>query len=92
MFDLVSLAHSKPGMRKVLAESQRLQTEPYSGLFTLLQEKGMIAPEIDPWAASVFIQAFMVGRLLGLIDGTNNLDPEAWSAVVLRFVSSIIAK
>jgi len=43
--------------------------------------------EIDPWAASVFIQAFMVGRLLGLIDGTNNLDPEAWSAVVMHFVS-----
>ena len=92
MFDLVSLAHSKPGIRKVVADSQRLQTERYSGVFALLQEKGMLDPELDPWATSVFIQAFMIGRLLGLIDGTDNLDPDAWSAVVMRFVSSIVAK
>ena len=90
IFDRVSIAQTKPGLRDVLADTQRRQTETYAEFFQLLQDKGLIDPELDPWATAVFIQAFMIGRLLGLIDGTDKLTPEAWTAVVMRFVSSIV--
>jgi len=90
--DFIGLAHSKPGVREVVADSLKQQTETYAAGFALLQEKGLVDPALDPWAVAVFVQAFMVGRIIGMIDGTENLKDQAWNDVVMRFLGSLMVQ
>jgi AcrR family transcriptional regulator len=88
--DLIGLAYSKPGVREVVAGSLRNQTEAYAAMFSMLQDKGWADRSLDPWAVAVFVQSFMVGRIVGLIDGTDNLTVDSWTDVVMRFVSAVL--
>ena len=92
IFEVIGSAHLRPNLRRSLAETQRQQNERLAEIVAVMQERGVIDPDLDPWATAVIFQAITLGRLLGIIDETGKLDPKSWSELAGRFLGSIIVK
>ncbi len=89
-YEIIGSARLRPGLRHSIASAQGVRNANYARLIELLQEKGMIKPEFNAWTLGVFVQAFANGRLLGLMDESEEFTEDAWAAIVLHFLESVL--
>jgi hypothetical protein len=90
-FEIIGSARLRPGLRQAVIDVQSRLNSDYAQVIAVLQEKGLIRSELDARTLAVFIQAFVVGRLLGLMDEAEPLTKEKWAVVVQHFLGSILA-
>ncbi len=90
-FEIIGSARLRPGLRQAVIDVQTRLNSDYAQVIAVLQEKGLIRSELDARTLAVFIQAFVVGRLLGLMDEAEPLTKEKWAVVVQHFLGSILA-
>ncbi len=65
-------------------------TNAFREIFTDAQRKGWLAPDIDPHAAAVMIQAYTFGRLIDDITD-DRMSHDAWIALIDRVVRLVFA-
>jgi len=90
-FEIIGAARLRPGLRQSVTDVQTRLNSGYALVIEALQKRGLIRPEFDARTLAVFIQAFVLGRLLGLMDETEPLDEEKWAVMVHHFLGSILA-
>ncbi len=90
-FEIIGSARLRPGLRQAVTDVQTRLNSDYAQVIAVLQEKGLIRRDLDARSLAVFIQAFVIGRLLGLMDEAEPLTEEAWAAIVHHFLGSILA-
>lgn len=71
--------------QKLQSEQERL-TKAIAELFRELQERRLFSDELDPHAASMFVQAYNLGFIVNDVSQTP-VDHDAWVALVTRMLS-----
>ena len=86
----IAAARTRPSLQMVLASLQRQQTEAFEEMLRELQGRGIVGPEVEVHAAAIFLQAFTLGRILSILDGTDNLTAQEWVSVARRAVGGVL--
>lgn len=86
----IAAARTRPSLQMVLASLQRQQTEAFEEILRELQGRGIVGPQVEVHATAIFLQAFTLGRILSILDGTDNLTAEEWVSVARRAVGGVL--
>lgn len=88
---IVTFAHSanSPRLRAMLAAEQQRLTDAQAELVADAQGKGWVAPDLDPQAVAVLIQAYTLGRVVDDIT-PEPVDPAVWVALIGRMIDRTI--
>lgn len=71
-----------------LAKEQNRLTESYANLFRTAQARGLMSETLDPYAASILIQAYSLGKAVDEI-GTSQLNEEVWNSLLMQIVTDV---
>ena len=82
-------AISSERMRQSMGAEQERLTQGISDLIREAQERGWASLKLDPLAASVFLQAFTVGRVIDYISD-QRVDDESWIFLINQVVEQVI--
>lgn len=80
---LLAMSAGNRRLSLVLAQEQQRLTDAIADQFLAAQRKGLMAPSFDPMAAAVFIQAYVLGRILDDV-AERHVEEAQWNALVAR--------
>ena len=85
---IISLAESNERLTQLLSKEQKRLTDTIIGLFKKAQDKGWMKKDFDPAIASIFIQAYTLGRVIDDI-AEEKIDPDAWNAFINKVIRTM---
>lgn len=85
---LLALAEHRPRLRAKLAAEQTRLSATFAEMFRTAQRRGWFNSDFDPAAASVFIQAYTLGKLVDEVTD-EPIDLTAWSDLVMKVVLKV---
>ncbi|MEY4472496.1 MAG: hypothetical protein RL671_800, partial [Pseudomonadota bacterium] len=74
---IIALAESNERLMQKLAVEQQRLTRALADLFAACQRKGWMRLDFDPAVASIFIQAYTLGRVIDDVS-QDKVDPDHW--------------
>lgn len=80
--------HGRPDAWARLAQVQQTLTDELAGLITMARDRGWTRADVDPEVLATVIQALLLGRVLDDV-AERQVDPDVWSATVVRIVTSL---
>lgn len=86
----IAAARTRPSLRHVLATLQRTHTAAFEDMLRELQHRGVVGQTVEVHAAAVFLQAFTLGRVLSILEGSNTLTREDWISMARRAVEGVL--
>lgn len=89
---VLGAAWKRPALQKALGKLQAERTASIQEIVRKGQEKGIVDARVDAHALAVFMQGYMLGRVLADIDPTSALGEPGWSDVVLRALSGMLKR
>jgi len=87
---IVAMAQQNERFRSELRVEQERLTDALADHFREMQEKGWMNKEFNPRVASVFIQAYTLGKVVDDF-AAKPVDPEEWNAVIGSVVEKVFA-
>jgi hypothetical protein len=87
--ELLAASRHNPEIARRLSAAQAAITARYVALIDRAQESGLVDRALDSHALALFVQAYMLGRVLGVVDNTRTLDETGWHGVISRFIGSL---
>lgn len=87
----LGLASSNDDLRVKVAAAQDQLTELMGTMFEAMAARGWLQAHLDCHALAVFVQAFILGRIVDDI-ANHQVDEAAWDAMVAHVVDSAILK
>lgn len=86
----IAAARTRPSLRMVLAARQREQSEAFEGILIDLVERGIARSDLELHSTAIFMQAFTLGRILSILDGTDSLTKDDWLATARRAMDGVL--
>lgn len=85
--ELIVATRSDPAMRQAMSDVQRRQQKFMADAMERAAENGLLRRDVDPTAVAAVLSAVALGSInLSLLDA-DGPSPEAWTALMLLFVS-----
>ena len=84
----LSMATQSERMKNKLGEVQERLTQALADLFREAKERGWTAPDLNPRAVAVLVQAYTFGHVVDDIT-PNHMDIEAWYGVIDGIVEQV---
>lgn len=78
---IIALSETNPRLTLRLAAEQKRLTDALANLFAENQRRGWMRPGVSPAVASVFVQAYTLGRVIDDV-AAERIDPEEWNAFI----------
>lgn len=88
--EVIAAARRRPSLRRVVERAQQTMTDTYTDALKDLQQRGVVAADVDARAVAVFVQAFTIGRIVAELDGTNHDGFDEWVEVVRRTLTGAL--
>ena len=85
---LLTMAEGRPRLMSKMSDEQARLTKNYRDLFQEFQAKGWINDDFDPQAATVFIQAYTIGKIVDDVT-TEPMDPAAWNSLIMKIFEKV---
>lgn len=85
---IIALAEANVRLMQRLSLEQQRLTDALAALFAEGQRRGWMRQDFDPAVASVFIQAYTLGRVIDDVSETK-IDPAAWHAFVNKAIRAL---
>ena len=86
----IAAARTRPSLRMVLAARQLEQSEAFEAILIDLVDRGIARPDLELHSTAIFMQAFTLGRILSILDGTDSLTKDDWLATARRAMDGIL--
>lgn len=86
---LIVFSHDNPRLAKKLADEQNRLTSAYRDTIKLGIKRGMVRPDINPFAMAVFIQSFTLGKLIDDI-AHDHVPQAAWVDLVMNVIDELV--
>jgi AcrR family transcriptional regulator len=87
--ELLAASRHNTAIARRLSESQAASTARYLDLIERGKAAGLVDRALDSHALAVFVQAYMLGRVLGVVDTSRTLDEAGWHGVISRFIGAL---
>jgi AcrR family transcriptional regulator len=87
----LGLSYGNDDLRTKVADAQDGLTELMDIMFQKVASRGWLQPGLESHALAVFVQAFVLGRIVDDI-ANHKVDEAAWEAVVAHVVDSAILR
>lgn len=78
---IIALSEANPRLTLRLAAEQKRLTDALADLFAENQRRGWMRPGVNPAVASIFVQAYTLGRVIDDV-AAERIDPEEWNAFI----------
>ena len=86
---LIVFSHDNPRLAKKLADEQNRLTSAYRDTIKIGIKRGVIRPDINPFAMAVFIQSFTLGKLIDDI-AHDHVPQAAWVDLIMNVISELV--
>lgn len=86
---LIVFSHDNPRLAKKLADEQNRLTSAYRDTIKLGIRRGLVRPDINPFAMAVFIQSFTLGKLIDDI-AHDHVPQAAWVDLVMNVIDELV--
>lgn len=86
---LIVFSHDNPRLAKKLADEQNRLTSAYRDTIKLGIKRGLVRPDINPFAMAVFIQSFTLGKLIDDI-AHDHVPQAAWVDLVMNVINELV--
>lgn len=83
---ILGAAMQRPALRAAIGRVQSEWTSEFQGILSKAQAKGFISTKVDARGVAVFVQAYMLGRVLSDIDAEAPIADEVWADLSLKFL------
>jgi AcrR family transcriptional regulator len=84
----LGVLHGRPAAWARLAQVQQALTDDLAGLISTARDRGWSRADVDPVVLATVIQALLLGRVVDDV-AERQVDPDVWSATVVRLVASL---
>ncbi|MFM7064718.1 MAG: TetR/AcrR family transcriptional regulator [Actinomycetes bacterium] len=89
--EVIAASRRRPALRRVVEQAQKEMTDAYTDLLRQLQDRGLLANEVDPAAVAVLVQAVTIGRIVNDLSGSASCRFDAWLEVLRRTVVTSVS-
>ena len=85
---IIALSESNDRLKARLGVEQKRLTDSLTALFETNQQRGWMRPDFDPTVASIFIQAYTLGRVIDDVS-QDKVDPDHWDDFISQAIRAL---